>query len=304
MGRIAEALKRAEVERAQAHQRNATSVPRVIVDPETADVRSILPDRSMFRAIGRADSNVASEPLLRKGMTTQQLAPTPPWDVHGTVVTAIDRSSIITEEYRAARTWLLRRNTTGKRNAIAVTSSVPKEGKSVTTANLAVVMAEVRHLNVLAIDCDFRQSSLARLYKMPNSPGLSDVLAGRCSLDDAIEATPLGNLSLLPAGTCHDLNPTELLNSRGAAAVFDELRERFHYIFVDTPPVQALSDVGAIGALCTGVVLVVRMNKTAAHLVRQSLHWLQSNKLNVLGCIAADCRAKGSRYEYEDSDEV
>ena len=172
-----------------------------------------------------------------------------------------------------------------------------------TTANLAVVMAEVRHLDVLAVDCDFRQGSLAKLFKMPNSPGLSDVLAGRATLNDAISPTPLGNLFLLPAGTSRDLNPTELLNSQNAARIFDEIRERYHYALVDTPPVQWLSDIGVIGALCSGIVVVVRMNKTASHLVRQSVHWLQANSLNVLGCIAADCNRKGARYEYEGSDD-
>jgi Mrp family chromosome partitioning ATPase len=136
-----------------------------------------------------------------------------------------------------------------------------------------------------------------------NSPGLSDVLAGRATLEDAIQQTPFGNLFVLPSGTCHEINSAELLNSNAANKVFDEIRERFHYTLVDTPPVQALSDVGVIGALCSGLVMVVRMNKTGAHVVRQSLHWLQANNLQVLGCIAADCSAKGARYEYDGNDD-
>jgi capsular exopolysaccharide synthesis family protein len=304
MGRIADALKKAERDRSQA------------TDTETLADR---PPSSASTRLDRTNLGSTVEPAgrglhlrtLRSGspvpMTpprlnrSANLTPPPPWDVHPMVVSAHDRSSLITEQYRAARTWLLRRNTTGKRSCIAVTSSVPREGKSVTTANLAVAMAEVRHMNVLAVDCDFRQGSLAKLFKLPNSPGLSDVLAGRAQLSDVITRTPLGNLSLLPAGTCQDLNPTELLNSTEAVRVFDEIRESYHYTLVDTPPVQWLSDVGVIGALCSGIVLVVRMNKTASHLVRQSYHWLQANNLEVLGCIAADCSAKGARYEYEDS---
>lgn len=311
MGRIADAIKRAERERAsvKAARIDADENPR-ISDPSSANVATLIPQAET----DIAEPQVVTERINRPGMQRDRnrfspaglrkdgevVAPTPYWDVHSTVVAARERTSPVTEQYRAARTWLLRRNTAGKHACVAITSSIPKEGKSVTTANLAVAMAEVRHLNVLAVDCDLRQGSMARLYKMSNTPGLADVLTGRVTLDEAIASTPIPNLWTLPAGARHDLNSGELLNSRAATRVFDELRERFHYVLVDTPPVQSLSDVGAIGALCTGVIMVVRMNKTASHLVRQSLHWLQSNHLNVLGCIASDCRTKGARYEYED----
>jgi capsular exopolysaccharide synthesis family protein len=311
MGRIAEAIKRAERERSSLKTARITpdetqpfensadaGVATTTLEPEAVAVELPGVDERIAKPGIRKERHRFSPGGLRKDEAV--VVPAPHWDVHSTVVAARERSSPVTEQYRAARTWLLRRNTSGKHACVAITSSIPKEGKSVTTANLAVAMAEVRHLNVLAVDCDLRQGSMARLYKMPNTPGLADVLTGRVTLDEAIASTPIPNLWTLPAGARHDLNSGELLNSRAAARVFDELRERFHYVLVDTPPVQSLSDVGAIGALCTGVILIVRMNKTASHLVRQSLHWLQSNHLNVLGCIASDCRTKGARYEYED----
>lgn len=315
MGRIADAIKRAEQERvtlrnARLHgtdERPSTAIGGsgvATLDAPAEEAVAPAAKQPGLRNRGHAaptERNRFSPAGLRKDEAV--VTPTPHWDVHSTVVVARERNSPVTEQYRAARTWLLRRNTAGKHACVAITSSIPKEGKSVTTANLAIAMAEVRHLNVLAVDCDLRQGSMARLYKMANTPGLADVLTGRAKLDDAIAATPIPNLWTLPAGARHDLNPGELLNSRAVGRVFDELRERFHYVMVDTPPVQSLSDVGAIGALCTGVILVVRMNKTASHLVRQSLHWLQSNHLNVLGCIASDCRTKGARYEYEDLSE-
>ena len=301
MGRIAEALKKAERERTRYFAGPG-------LDRFGTPTESIEPDHEIGQ--DRLGGDVSSSSVLKFGQHgslrfsgSTMLGPPPPWDVHPTLVAVHDRSSTITEQYRAARTWLLRRNASGQRPCVAITSSVPREGKSVTTANLSVVMAEVRHLAVLAIDCDFRQGSLAKMFKMPNSPGLSDVLAGRATLEEAISVTPLGNLSVLTAGTSQDLNPPELLNSQTAARVFDEIRERYHYTLVDTPPVQWLSDIGVIGALCSGIVMVVRMNKTASHLVRQSVHWLQANNLNVLGCIAADCNRKGVRYEYEGSDD-
>lgn len=330
MGRIAEALKKAEQDRISnpgAVGRAAgegirgyvaepdTTVPKgarrgarsgVAVATPVAGAPTSPPSDQVFRTpiVETSHAGLLSSTHIRppRGVDATSRGPLA-WDVHPTVVAADDLSSAITEQYRAARTWLLRRNTTGKHDCIAITSSVPREGKSVTTANLSIVMAEVRHLNVLAVDGDLRQGSLARLYRMPNSPGLVDVLAGRSTLEEAILPTPLGNLSFLPAGDCRGLNPAEMLNSRAAVRCFDEIRERFHFSLVDTPPVRRLSDVGVIGALCTGIVMIVRMNKTASHLVRQSLHWLQANNLDVIGCIAADCCVRGARYEYENSDD-
>ncbi len=288
MGRIADALKKAEHER-RMRMRTERSVD--VADAEERVGRTALNDWPSDR-LG----------LAARGREVP-IAPPPPWDVHPTIVAVCDRESPIAEQYRSARTWILRRQNIGRQLCIAITSSIPREGKSVTTANLGVVFSEIRHLKVLAVDCDFRQGSLARLFRMPNTPGLSDVLAGRAELADAVAPTPLANFNVLPAGACLDLTPAELLNSSRAARIFDEIRDRYQVVLVDTPPVQPLSDVGAIGAFCTGIVMVVRMNRTPAHDVRQSVHWLQSNNLNVLGCIAADCSAKGVRYEYEDDNE-
>lgn len=299
MGRIADALKRAEQERS-LRMRLDDGGARAL---NGGNLEPVAPAEAAAAQDLRLLDAPAIHPRNGARRAAPPLTPPPPWDVHSTVVAVCDRESPITEQYRSARTWILRRQSSGRQHCIAVTSSMPREGKSVTTANLAAVFAEIRHLNVLAVDCDFRQGSLARLYKLPNTPGLSDVLAGRARLADAIMRTPIGNFSLLPAGTCLDLTPAELLNSSRAARVFDEIRERYPVVLVDTPPVQPMSDVGAIGAFCTGIVMVVRMNKTPGHVVRKAVHWLQSNNLTVLGCIAADCSAKGVRYEYEDDDE-
>ena len=213
--------------------------------------------------------------------------PMPTWDVDPTVVAVHDRSSSITEQYRAVRTWLLSHTTVGEHNCVAITSAVAREGKTVTSANLAVIMAEVRHQNVLVVDSDLRCGALAKLFRRESAPGLAEVLGGTAPLADAIQRTPIPNLSFLPSGKPGKLNPTELFSSKAAGLVFDEICERYHYVLVDTPPVQTFSDVGVIGRFCSGIIVVVRMHKTTSNVVRQSVQWLQSNNLNVLGCIAA-----------------
>lgn len=302
MGRIAEALKKAQEER--SHRLRVGGGSDIGGATLTPDSPGGMRRRESLAPSARLGGGIRYMVSAGQGTDASvSMGPRPAWDVHPNVVAVYDRSCAITEQYRAVRTWLLRRNTAGRHECIAITSSIPREGKSVTTANLAVVMSEVRHMNVLAMDCDLRQGSLAKLFKVPDSPGLADVLAGEASLEEAIAATPYGNLSYLPAGVCRGPNPAELLNSKTAARVFEEIRERFHFTLVDTPPVRRLSDVGVIGALCTGIVMIVRMNKTASHLVRQSLHWLEANNLDVIGCIAADCRVRGARYEYENEND-
>jgi len=327
MGRIAEALRRAQQDREEQlrvgldeHGLGSAAGPRppsaqgettaVSIKEASESGETEARSSSSSPRISRVYTGLASQrgDILR-GLDSRvaprrpaEPPPIPPaWDVDPSLVCARDRSSSLAEQYRAIRTWLLRRNTSGEHTSLAVTSSVPREGKTGTTANLAVSLAELRHLNILAVDCDLRGASLAKLFRLSRAPGLADVLAGRNTLAEALQPTPLANLTILSAGSLQNQNPAVLLNSPIAAKVFDEVRERCHYVLVDTPPIQKLTDVGVVGALCSGILMVVRMHRTPSNIVRQSLHWLQSNNLSVLGCIAAACNVKDARHLYRDA---
>lgn len=329
MGHIAEALKKARLEREEKLRlggatrfdefgrrsidvdasnvgQAATVAPasRVGLPPESTTRRGVEP---MSGAAGLRLADLLStkneglrgvEPVIEESGTEAGRG----WDVDSSLVALRDRASSVAEQYRAIRTWLLCRVNPKERTCLGVTSSIPGEGKTVTVANLAVAMAEIRRMQVVAIDCDLREGALADLFRLRTTPGVTDILAGRVGLEDALVKTPISNLSILPAGRLGDANPAELLNSSAAARLFDELRDRFHYSLVDTPPVQRVSDVGVIGALCTGLIMVVRMHKTASHLVRQSITWLQSNNLNVMGCVATGCSLKDAAYSYRGGD--
>lgn len=311
MGHLAEALKKAEQERGRSRRAGISreSAQTLTLAPSLSD--RLCGDAAPWTPTASAswDSTILSKgrsilhevavPLRASGAT-----PRPEWEIHPSVVAYHDRTSSITEQYRAVRTWLFSHVKPGESPCLAITSSVPGEGKSVTTANLAVALSEVRQMRILAVDCDFRQGGLGRLLRIPPGPGLADVIAGRAPLREAIRSTPLDNLSVLPVGTCGDAGPAELLNSTEAARVFEEIRDSYDCALVDTPPVQQVSDVGVIGGLCTGVVMVVRMNRTDSQVVRQSLRWLQSNNVKVLGCIAAACSLKASLNSYRPTDDI
>jgi len=303
MGRIADALKKAQSERTARSRMSGGSAAAVEIETVGAAIGTGL--RGLVEGLvddGRPLPPRAT-PRSRDSRNQAQLAPLPHWDVDPTVVAVRDRASPVTEQYRAVRTWLMSRNTIGERTCLAITSSVANEGKSVTAANLAVILSEVRHLNVLVVDADLRRPRLHDLFRTGEMPGIANVLAGRAALSDVIAQTPIPNLSFLPAGNCGDLSPADLFNSKSASLVFDEIRERYQYIIVDTPPVQRVSDIGVIGALCSGIVVVVRMHKTPTAVVRQSVRWLQANNLNVIGAIAAACNIRAVRQPYDDNAE-
>jgi len=310
MGRIAEALKRAEGERAEklrlrgaagAEEASCavTAIPAARSSRGTrGGERTILTHDSITDTTGASvvsgDSGTITDRTAapRESETNPTTRPSP-GNRDERLVCLTDPAGVISEQYRAVRTWLLRHNTTGEHRSIAVTSSVTGEGKSLTTANLGVALAEVKHLNVLMIDADLRRGRLAGLIGATDSPGLADVLTGRATLNESVHRTGVRNLSILPAGRLQEGSPAEWLSSRTAQVVFDEVRERFHYVLVDTPAVQTASDVGIIGGMCGGILMVVRLHATPEQVARQSLRWLTANNLHVLGCVAT--AAQGGR---------
>src|SRR5262245_47219238 len=173
-----------------------------------------------------------------------------------------ERSSLVTEQYRSLRTRLLSSNPNYEHRIIAITSAVPKEGKSVTTLNLGCILAEIRHLKVLVVDGDFRRSSLAHMLNQPIGPGLADVLSGNATYEQVVQSTPIPNLKFIPAGSTKGRSAAELLTAASAHAAFQRLRDEYHYTIVDTPPATTVTDVGIIGQMCHGVIVIVRLHRT------------------------------------------
>ena len=282
MGRIAEALKRAEQER------QTTCAPGLI-EPPRAEVASL---------------PVAPLPETR--------LPTPPVEPHEegdgpvalveglneSLVPFHDRSSLITEQYRSLRTRLLSQNPLHEHRTITITSAVPKEGKSVTTLNLSCILAEIRHLRVLVVDGDFRRSSLARMLNMEAPVGLADVLAGDVAYEDVIRPTPIPNLNFISAGETHGRSAAELLTAANAREVFRRMQNDFHYTIVDTPPATTVTDVGIIGQMSSGVIVVARLNYTQEPAAKSAVRLLQANNIPILGCLVIGRDAPGGRYGY------
>ncbi len=281
MGRIAEALKRAEEER------------RAAMGTALAEGEDRVHTPDPF-ASAQAATQVVDVP-------TEQDERTPISVVEGlseSLVPFHERSSLITEQYRSLRTRLLSQDPHYEHRTIAITSAVPKEGKSVTSLNLGCILAEIRHLRVAVIDGDFRRSSLAKMLNQPEGPGLADVLSGRAEFEQVVRETPIPNLTFIPAGSTHHRSAAELLTAASAKPIFERMQNEFHYTIVDTPPATTVTDVGIIGQLCTGVIMVVRLHRTEETAAKRAARLLQVNNIPILGCLLVGRDAPPGRYGY------
>jgi len=289
MGRIADALKRAERDRAAGvHARTDASHNAVSTTPSLAssdDAESLVevPMIEVPRAVEPRNGGAA--PVVIDGLS-ESLIP-----YH-------ERSSLITEQYRALRTRLLSQNPHYEHRTLAITSAIPKEGKSVTTLNLGCILAEIRHLRVVVVDGDFRRGSLARMLNQPNSPGFAEVLRGEMNYSEVLRPTPIPNLMFMPAGDMKNRPAAELLASAAAKPIFQRLENDFHYVVVDTPPATTVTDVGIIGQYCSGVIIVVKVNYTDENAAKKTVRLLQVNNIPILGCLLVGRDTAGSGFGY------
>ena len=293
MGRIAEALKKAEEERAAAAGLSeGTTVGQELegfASDRIAGVEVGADHRSFQTPTGAEDDGEHVSPAERSAWIGR---------VSPSLVALNGQDTILVEQYRALRTRLASQNPRTASRVLTITSSVAGEGKSVTTANLAVVMAEVRHHRVLVLDADFRHNSMAGLLAMAPKPGLVEVLQGKVTVEQVVQRTPIPNLGVIAAGATKGVNPAELLSSKRAAAVFDDLRDRYSYVLVDTPPSCDLADAGIVGQLADGVVVVVRIGRTPQPVVKRIVQTLQASQVNLIGCVLTGMDSATSRYGY------
>jgi capsular exopolysaccharide synthesis family protein len=158
---------------------------------------------------------------------------------------------------------------------VMVTSSRPREGKTFCSINLALAFAAEESLVTVLIDADSVRGDAARLLKLPPSPGLTDVLAGTCGLDDALIQTDLPNLVTLPPGT-HNPQVPEMLAGRGLSSLVADIARRYpeHVIVMDTAPCLASTDPTAIAAVAGQVVFVIEAEHTQQSEIESSINLL------------------------------
>jgi succinoglycan biosynthesis transport protein ExoP len=209
--------------------------------------------------------------------------------------------SQMSEAFRALRTSLLLSRADHPPQVILVTSALPREGKTTAAANLAVTLAQLGD-STIVVDADLRKPGVARLLNMNSGSyaGLSSYLAGASNLDSVIvpHAT-IPNLAAIPTGPLPP-NPADLLSSHKVAEAIAELRKRFKFIVIDSPPVMAATDAVILSVETDGVLLVVRSGETPKEAFTRTRDLLVSVKCNILGVVlnAVDSRSPDYYYSY------
>lgn len=186
------------------------------------------------------------------------------------------------EAFRRLRTSMQFLNLSGAVPSFVVTSSDPAEGKSTTAANIALTLAETG-ASVVLLDADMRKPRVADIFRIEGGVGLSDVLAGRVLLSDALQPWA-GKLFLLPAGTLPP-NPSEMLGSRAMWRTLEELRAVFDYIIIDSPPLLAVTDAAILSRLTTGAVLIAASGTSRRPQLESSVKVLESADATLLGVV-------------------
>lgn len=201
---------------------------------------------------------------------------------HGMI--AADPKSIAAESYRTIRTGIMLLTAETPPRVMLVTSSVPHEGKTTTTANLAMVLAQMGE-KVLVIDADMRRHNIHKFFGLDNSAGLSDVIVGRIELAGAVKTIDgHPNLHVITGGTLAP-NPIELLASERMKELLKLLRSRYDRILLDSPPVMAVSDPLILSRFVDGVVMVIWGGVTSREVVRKSAQTLSGVNAKMLGVV-------------------
>ncbi|MGA9798434.1 MAG: polysaccharide biosynthesis tyrosine autokinase [Terriglobales bacterium] len=216
------------------------------------------------------------------------------------LVTQSRPQSQMAESYRALRTSLLLTSLGGPPKVILVTSALPQEGKTTTSINTAIVLAQ-KGTRVLLIDADLRRPSIHKTLGMGPKTGLSNVLTGNATLQQAVvRSSILPTLFVLTAGTPPP-NPAELLASSNMKDILAELRSEYDHIIVDTPPTLSVTDAVVMSTRADAVVLVIRSGQTTKQALRRARDLLMQVNARVAGVLlnAVDLTSPDYYYYYE-----
>ena len=212
------------------------------------------------------------------------------------IISYNDPKSVISEQYRAIRTNIEYSNVDQNTKTILVTSSDKNEGKTTTVSNLAVSFANLNK-KVLLIDCDLRNASIHKMFKINNIYGLTDILAKDRAVDKCIQKTELENLYVLTAGAIPP-NPAEILSSEKMKNLIEDLKNIYDYIFIDTPPIGLVTDAGALSSFIDGVVLVVKSESVEKKYLEETKKKLDAVDARILGAILNSYKSEQKDYNY------
>ncbi|MBG6060167.1 succinoglycan biosynthesis transport protein ExoP [Cryobacterium sp. MP_M5] len=231
------------------------------------------------------DIELVSDAPMLGGITNDPDARLRPLVVHS------DPKNPRAESFRSLRTNLQFVNIEGGPRSFVVTSSIPGEGKSTTTANLAIALAETG-ARVALVDGDLRLPRVAEYMGIEGGVGLTDVLIGRAELADVLQKWGKNKLFVLPSGRVPP-NPSELLGSAAMARMLRALTEEFDIVLIDAPPLLLVTDAAVLSKLCGGAIMVVASGRTKRNELSSAVKALERAGSRLVGMVITMLPTKG-----------
>jgi capsular exopolysaccharide synthesis family protein len=278
------------------------SMDTTVRTPEQVESVSTIPMLAMIPLKTGLRRQVAGKASALLKTTMPERAPAAP------LVTYLEPKSEIAEAYRALRTAILLSSAGGPPHTIVFTSPIPQDGKTMTSLNMAIVLAQ-QGKKVLLVDADLRRPSMHLSFGLRQQPGLSNILSGSADARAATIATEQRNLFVVPAGGLPP-QPSELLSSSLLEELLTAWREEYDHVIIDSPPVLSVTDAVLLAVRADAVLLVIRSGQTTSGAFRRACDLLLHVNCNLLGVVlnAADVASfgdyyPGSRYSayYSDS---
>lgn len=209
-----------------------------------------------------------------------------------------DPHSLAAEAYRSIRTSLLFSiNHSSSAKSIVITSSVPREGKTLSAVNLAIMIANSGE-KVLLVDADMRKPRVHTVFNDKNETGLSDFLSGKKDLNSIIKYSGIDNLCIVTSGKSTH-KPAELLSSDNMKLFLNDTASQFSKIIFDTPPIALVTDAQILSSICTGVVLIAEGSKATKPLLNRSKELLEKVEAKILGIIVNNTSLAKDPYSYQ-----
>lgn len=199
-------------------------------------------------------------------------------------------NNMINESYREIRTYL---TINDEMKTILVTSAEMNEGKTTTICNLAKCFGELDDIKVILIDCDFKKRGVSRKLGIQNPFGVSDIVFGNKKLDECIQKVE--DIDVLPSGGVPN-NTSMLLNSKVMKNLVNELREKYDYVFIDSPPICRLNDACIIAQYVDGTVVVNASKEIDSKVAKLTLEKLKKVGANVIGVVLNKFRSEQYNY--------
>ena len=219
---------------------------------------------------------------------------------HFEFIVARKPDSIPSEAFRALRTRIMfSRVDTANTHTILVTSSAPREGKTLVSVNLAGSFAQATKRTVV-LDCDLRKPRVHNVFKVHRLPGFSDYIFGQNTYEEIVRETEVENLSLISAGTIPP-NPSEILGSNQMTDFLEKLKSEYDIVIIDSPPIIAVTDAEILARLADATLLVVSANITEVDMMSRSIELLDTESTNFAGTVLNNFSYRsgyGSYYKY------